>query len=193
MKLSSRARYALRMMLDIAHYSSEDQPISLTTVAEHTGLSRGYLEQVAAPLRSAGLIHAVSGRSGGYRLVRQPQQISLGDIIEATIGRIYLVDCLEDPNSCLRTPHCECRVVYALINMRISEVLHGYTLADLLDPSWIHSVGAEIGRLTGIAVPGARPAGTDHPDATPLPKLTLPPCAVPPPGREPRAETPEDD
>ncbi len=162
MKLSSRARYALRMMLDIGHYSSKDRLVSLSVVAERTGLSRGYLEQVAATLRSARLIRSVAGRNGGYRLARPANEITVGNIVEATIGPVCLVDCLEEPDSCLRTEYCECRVVYALINFRIREVLHGYTLADLLDPTWIHSVGREVTNLTGIPVTTV-PGGTDIP------------------------------
>jgi len=162
MKLSSRARYALRMMLDIGHYSNEDRLVSLAVVAERTGLSRGYLEQVAATLRSARLIRSVAGRNGGYRLARPASEITVGNIVEATIGPICLVDCLEEPDSCLRTDFCECRVVYSLINYRIREVLHGYTLADLLDPTWIHSVGSEVTRLTGMPVTSA-PGGVSAP------------------------------
>jgi Rrf2 family protein len=135
------------MMLDVGRNSRKDKPVSLAAVSERTGLSRGYLEQVAAALRTARLIRAVAGRNGGYRLARPANEISIGAIVEATIGPVCLVDCLDDPESCLRTEFCECRVVYSLINHRITEVLHGYTLADLLDPSWIHSVGGEVGRM----------------------------------------------
>jgi DNA-binding IscR family transcriptional regulator len=79
----------------------------------------------------------VSGRHGGYRLTTPPAEITLGQIVEAAIGPVYLVDCLEDSTTCIRAEYCECRVVYALINRRIQEVLREYTLADLLDPSWI--------------------------------------------------------
>jgi Rrf2 family protein len=152
MKLSSRARYALRMMLDVGRNGRKDRPVSLAAVSERTGLSRGYLEQVAAALRTARLIRAVAGRNGGYRLARAAGEISIGEIIEAAIGPICLVDCIDDPEACLRTEYCECRVVYALINHRIAEVLHGYTLADLLDPSWVHSVGGDVKAVTGLAM-----------------------------------------
>ncbi len=171
MRLSSRARYALRMMLDIGHYSKQGRLVSLSVVAERTGLSRGYLEQVAATLRSARLIRSVAGRSGGYRLARPAGKITVGDIIEATIGPVCLVDCIEEPDSCLRVEYCECRVVYSLINYRIREVLHGYTLTDLLDPSWINSVGGEVAQLTGIPV--------SEPPLGPIPPSR---CGAKPPG-----------
>lgn len=137
MRLSTRARYALRMMLDVARNGQSGDPVSLANVSDRTGISRGYLEQLALALRSARLVRGVSGRHGGYRLTTSPAEINLGQIVEAAIGPVYLVDCLEDPTTCIRAEFCECRVVYALINRRIQEVLREYTLADLLDPSWI--------------------------------------------------------
>lgn len=157
MKLSTRGRYALRMMLDLAKQQGEERPVSLTSVAKRTGLSRGYLEQLALALRTAKLLRGVSGRHGGYRLARAPEQISIGAIIEATIGPVCLVDCLDDPEGCLLTDTCECRVVYRLINHRISEVLRSYTLADLLNPGWIRTVQDEVDKLTPLPVLGGSP------------------------------------
>jgi Rrf2 family protein len=137
MKLSTRARYALRMMLDVARNGGEDTPVSLATVAERTDLSRGYLEQLAQALRNARLLRGISGRHGGYRLATPAADITLDRIIEASIGPICLVDCIEDPVGCPRSEFCECRVVYSLINRRIADVLREYTLADLLDPTWV--------------------------------------------------------
>ena len=144
MKLSTRGRYALRMMLDLAKNHGEEKPVSLTAIARRTGLSRGYLEQLALALRMAKLLRGVSGRSGGYRLARPAAQISIGEIIEATIGPVCLVDCLDDPESCVKSTNCECRLVYALINHRITEVLRSFTLADLLDPKGMSSVGRQL-------------------------------------------------
>jgi Rrf2 family protein len=131
------------MMLDVARNGGDGDPVSLANVAERTGISRGYLEQLALALRTARLVRGVAGRHGGYRLTTPPTEITLGQIVEAAIGPIYLVDCLEDPTTCPRAEYCECRVVYALINRRIQEVLREYTLKDLLDPSWLQHVGSE--------------------------------------------------
>jgi len=139
MRLSTRARYALRMMLDVARNGGTETPVSLASVAERTDLSRGYLEQLAMSLRNARLLSSVAGRYGGYRLARDPAAITMGQILEATIGPVCVVDCIEDPLGCPRTEFCECRVVYSLINRRISEVLDEYSLADLLDPTWLRS------------------------------------------------------
>jgi Rrf2 family protein len=148
MRLSTRARYAIRMMLDVARYGGELAPISLTEVAKRCGLSRGYLEQVALPLHAARLLIGVPGRKGGYRLGRPANQITVGDIVEATIGKISIVPCIDDPGSCPRSESCECRPLYSLINLRITEVLDRYTLAEMLEPSWLESVSRAIDELT---------------------------------------------
>lgn len=137
MRLTTRARYALRLMLDVARNGGDERPVSLASVAERTDISRGYLEQLALALRNARLLRGVAGRYGGYRLGSSPESITVGDIIEAAIGPICVVDCVDDPVSCPRAELCECRAVYTIINERIGEVLREYTLSDLLDPSWV--------------------------------------------------------
>lgn len=138
MRISTRGRYALRMMLDVARHGGEDSPVSLASVSERTGISHGYLEQVALALKSARLVRGVAGRHGGYKLAKQAVDISIRQIIEATIGPVCVVDCIDEPEACLRADYCECRVVYALINQRIGEVLDEFTLADLADPKWMN-------------------------------------------------------
>ncbi len=137
MRISTRGRYALRMMIDLARHSNEKDPISLATVAERTDLSRGYLEQLAQALRQARLVRSVAGRKGGYRLAKLPADITIGQIVEASIGPLRIVDCIDDPEDCPRAVGCECRIVYELINERITSVLNEYTLANLIDPSWV--------------------------------------------------------
>ena len=168
MRLSTRARYALRMMLDVARNGGSGDPVSLANVAERTGISRGYLDQLAIALRSAHLVRGVSGRRGGYRLTTPPAAITLGQIVEAAIGPIYLVDCLEDPTTCLRADHCECRVVYALINRRIQEVLREYSLADLVDPSWLQRAPSEHGDRLIELQNDCDPSAVDDDDRCPV-------------------------
>jgi Rrf2 family protein len=145
MKLSTRARYALRLMVDLAVQSDADESISLAAVAGRTGLSRGYLEQLALALRNARLVRSTAGRKGGYRLARPANEITIGEIVESTIGPISVVDCVDDPDSCMRTDYCECRLVYALINRKVADVLHSYTLGDLTDPGWIQEIRDQVG------------------------------------------------
>ena len=150
MKLSTRARYALRMMLDVAKHEEKRRPVSLATIAARSGLSHGYMEQLAVALRTADLLVGVSGRHGGYRLARPASKISVCDIVEATIGPISIVHCIGDPTACDRYEGCECRMLYTLINYRIAEVLHAYTLADLMDRSWTEAFTCKVDELTAL-------------------------------------------
>ena len=144
------------MMLEIARLGGEETPVSLATVSGRSHLSRGYLEQLALGLRNAGLLRGVCGKQGGYRLGRHPDEITIGQIIEAAIGPVNIVECVGDPLSCLRCDFCECRPVYVLMNRRISEVLNGFTLAQMLDPRWVRSMNAGIACSAGhVGVPGA--------------------------------------
>ena len=132
MKLSTRARYALRMMLEIAR--REDQgAVSLGVVSNETDISRRYLDQLAMALKQAGLVRGRSGKGGGYILTRSADSISVGHIVEAAIGPINVVECVRRPDTCDKSGPCECRMVYRLINQRISEVLDEISLATLAD------------------------------------------------------------
>jgi Rrf2 family cysteine metabolism transcriptional repressor len=145
MRISTRGRYALRMMLDIARNGGDGSPVSLSSVSERTDISHGYLEQLAPALRAARLVKSVAGRHGGYRLGAPASKITIRQIIEASIGPVCVVDCVEEPESCLKAEFCECRIVYALINQRVAQVLDDFTLEDLLDPSWISDKEIELG------------------------------------------------
>jgi len=148
MKLSTRARYSVRMMMAIAKLSAGDTPVALGDAARHCGLSRRYLDQLVPPLRGAALVHARMGRSGGYVLGRPPEEIRLKDIIEAAIGPIAITDCVEPTVDCLHMDFCSCRSLWSLINRRICKDLEEFTLADLLDEAWPQRVAEELARLS---------------------------------------------
>lgn len=133
MKLSSRARYAVRMMIAIARESSEAH-VSLGQIAKQTKISRRYLDQLAHGLKRVALIRGISGRRGGYQLTRPAEEITLAEIIESAIGPINIVDCVLEPDVCLQSDVCKCRWVYSSINGRIEEVLQRITLAELAEP-----------------------------------------------------------
>jgi len=143
MKLSTRARYALRLILDIAKEGGESRPISLAGAAQRSGLSRGYLEQLALSMRAARLLVGVSGRKGGYRLARPAAEITVGDVVKATIGEISIVPCLADPSVCGHEETCEPRLVYNLINARLNQVLSEYTIGDLMDPARLRELSRQ--------------------------------------------------
>ena len=131
MKLSTRARYALRMMVEIAKQANGDEKVSLSQVAKSSDLPRRYLEQLAIGLKNASLITGISGKAGGYILAKSPKKIRIGQIIEAVIGPINIVECILSPEMCIKADYCDCRWIYKRINERITEVLNDFSLADL--------------------------------------------------------------
>ena len=147
MKLRTRARYSLRMMMAIAKLSSDNGPVGLGEVSRHCGLSRRYLEQLVTSLRNAQLVRSLSGRGGGYALARSPDKIKLGDIITAAIGPIAVTECAVDPQTCISSEYCNCQGVWALINLRINQVLNEYSLADLMDKDFQKNIQKEIRSL----------------------------------------------
>lgn len=122
-------------MLDITKADAGDTPVRLGSVAERTGISRRYLDQVVMPLKSASLLLGIKGRSGGYRLARPASEIRLGEIMEATIGPVTLVDCVGAPETCDRSVDCPAHILYRFISASMRTQLDAITLADLATPS----------------------------------------------------------
>jgi Rrf2 family nitric oxide-sensitive transcriptional repressor len=109
-----------------------DRLITIEETAELYGISRAHLMKVANQLTRAGFMTAVRGRSGGLQLARRPEGIRLSDVLKETEPDFALVDCFRSGNSCLITPRCRLRGVLNEALTAFSEVLDGYTLADLL-------------------------------------------------------------
>ncbi len=165
MKLSTRARYALRLMLEVARHSASGETVSLAAVAARTGLSHGYLEQLAQLLRNARLLRGRCGKQGGYQLARPPAAITLRGIVEAVIGPINLVECVGEPRSCLASDYCECRPVYRLVNRAVTEALEQFSLQDMLTPEWLENIEKTLeAPLFNFAHPGGGRAA-ERPDA----------------------------
>lgn len=121
----------MRAMTIISRMSKNGKPVKLADVAERTEISHRYLEQVTISLKSAKLLRGISGKNGGHVLARSADKIKLGEIVEAAIGEVSIVDCVKDPDSCIRFSGCECRNLYSLLNRRITDTLNEYTLDDL--------------------------------------------------------------
>lgn len=145
MKLGTRTKYTLRLMMGIGRLASDGQPVPLNRVSRVSGISRRYLDQLAISLKNADLIRSHSGRSGGYTLERPASQITIGEIVEAAIGRIDISECVNKPESCIHSDYCNCRLLYQMIHHRIVEVLKDVTLADLLDKDWAKEIRKELG------------------------------------------------
>ena len=133
LKISTRARYGLRLMIELARGTKGQKLMHLGQVAKITGLSDSYLAQLAIPLKSAGLMVGVSGKKGGYHLGRPAEEITIADIVEALIGPIGLTECSRNPSVCLNAEFCEARVVWSLMSDCMNNILANHTLADLLD------------------------------------------------------------
>jgi len=128
----------------IAKLSSDEHPVGLAEVSRHCGLSRRYLEQLVPPLKNALLLRSLSGRGGGYSLAKEATDIKVSEIIEAAIGPIAVTECAVEADICIHSDFCSCRHLWALVNHRINQVLHEYSLADLLDRHWASRVQKEI-------------------------------------------------
>jgi Rrf2 family protein len=162
MRLSTRARYALRVMLDIARHGGRHRPVSLAQVALRTDLSHGYLEQLAMGLRRAHLLRGVAGRKGGYMLGGDPAEIRVGDVVEACIGELCLVDCVRQPSLCERASRCETRALYCLLNRQIEDTLRSLRLADLMDADWLAEHGGVTPEALASAPDGPDPCSMSH-------------------------------
>jgi len=133
MKLSTRGRYGLAALYELALRSS-DGPVSLREVAEEQGLSENYLEQLFLSLRRANLVTGVRGAQGGYLLARAADDITVGDVIRALEGPIAPVSCVTEADLCNRggAVGCPTRPVWVRLAECMSHVLDSITLADLL-------------------------------------------------------------
>ena len=134
MKISTKGRYALRVMIDLALHREEGL-IPLHEIAQRQGITVKYLEQIIALLSRAGFLQSVRGKSGGYRLVRPPEEYTVGDILRATEGKLAPTACLEvSPNQCERRCCCPTIPFWSEFYTVITDFLDSKTLADLIPP-----------------------------------------------------------
>ena len=130
MKLSTRGKYGLYAMFYLATQAGNG-PRPLKSIAE-TGVPVQYLEQLLGSLRRAGLVTTVRGVQGGYQLARDPAEITVGDIIDATEGPVSLSECLHDSEACQKSCGCPTRMVWSRLTDQINGLLQGITLKDML-------------------------------------------------------------
>jgi len=131
MKLSTRARYGVRLMLALAeNYTKE--PVYLKDIARQEDISEKYLSLIIIPLRNIGLVTSIRGAYGGYNLAKDPKEINLKEIVDVLEGDCSLVDCVKDPSSCPRASACVSHDVWAIIGEKISETLSSITLDKMV-------------------------------------------------------------
>lgn len=131
MKISTRGRYGVRLLIDLAEHASEPH-VALASIAERQNISARYLEQVAVILRRTGYIRSVKGASGGYTLAKRPADIVIGDVLRVLEGDMIIVDDLRPGEVENKLQRCIRTTVYNRLNSRIANVVDRVTLASML-------------------------------------------------------------
>ena len=132
MKISTKGRYALRLMLDLA-MNSGGELVRIRTIAARQEISEKYLEQIISTLNHAGFVKSVRGAQGGYRLAKEPKDYTVGMILRLTEGSLAPVACLDDEvNQCSRVEQCATLEVWNRLKTAIGGVVDNITLADLV-------------------------------------------------------------
>ena len=133
MKISTKGRYALRMMIDMAQHQKHG-PVALKEISDRQHVSKKYLEQLALVLSRDGVMQGPRGHQGGYRLIADPKDCSVYDILESVEGSMHPVACLDHaPNDCERCNGCETLYIWQGLDEVIQNYLRGITLQDVLD------------------------------------------------------------
>lgn len=132
MKISTKGRYGLRILLDIA-LNGDGSPRLMRDIATSQGISEKYISRLIIDLRKAGLVESVRGSKGGYRLGRFPKDITLLEVVETMEGRINIVDCVGTPNVCAKVSSCTVRKIWSSLNEDIRKSLVSVTLQDIVD------------------------------------------------------------
>lgn len=131
MKLSTRSRYGLRMLLDMAQHA-EGGPVQIGSIAKRQDISVKYLEQLIIPLKKANYIHSVRGPKGGHLLSKPPRDITVGEIVELLEGGINLSDCIANPAVCDRHEACLTRAIWEDATDAMYDRLHSITLSEMI-------------------------------------------------------------
>lgn len=130
MKLSTRARYGVRLMLELALKYGKGL-VYLKDIAKEEEISEKYLSVIIIPLKAAGLVTSTRGAYGGYTLAKNPSEISLKEVVDILEGGTCLVDCVKDPTACSRSDTCASRDVWNILSNKMSETLSAMTLETL--------------------------------------------------------------
>lgn len=135
-KLSTRGRYGLRALIDLA-MNSENEAVSINSIAARQNISESYLEQLVAKMKKAGLVKSLRGAGGGYRLAKAAEDISVGDILRTLEGNLDAVECpgLKEESGCQGADLCVTKYVWQRINDSIAEAVDDIKLSQLIEES----------------------------------------------------------
>jgi len=132
MRLSTRSRYGIRALLDIARHSA-DGPVRLREIAKRQEVSLSYLEHIVGPLIAGGILRSTRGVYGGVSLMRKPEDISVADVFALLEGQVAAVDCVVNPDICPRSHTCATHQLWVEMTNAMNSVLGSRTLADLMN------------------------------------------------------------
>ena len=131
MKISTKGRYGLRILMDLALHESE-KPRLIRDIAKSQQISEKYISRLVIALRKAGMIRSVRGVNGGFHIAMKPEEITLLDVIEVMEGPLSIVDCVSAPKKCVHSKDCAPREVWCKLNDDIRALMRKTTLADIL-------------------------------------------------------------
>lgn len=131
MKLSTKGRYGIKAIVDLAIHGKES-PVCIKSISERQSISEYYLEQLFAPLRKAELIKSIRGAQGGYILNKDPKEITVADVLDVLEGPIEISECLEE-GICSNSSCCSTRLLWAKLKESIDNVTESITLQDMID------------------------------------------------------------
>jgi Rrf2 family protein len=132
MKLSTRSRYGVRILVDLARNSNQG-PVQMGEISKRQDISVKYLEQLIRPLKQANMVNSVRGPKGGHRLTKKPEDITLGQIVRLFEGQSELVECISNPEKCSMSDDCQVRLAWEDATKVLYEKLDSTTIADLVE------------------------------------------------------------
>ena len=132
MKLSTRSRYGVRILVDLARNSNQG-PVQMGEISKRQDISVKYLEQLIRPLKQANMVNSVRGPKGGHLLTKKPEDITLGQIVRLFEGQSELVECISNPEKCSMSDDCQVRLAWGDATRALYEKLDNTTIADLLE------------------------------------------------------------
>lgn len=142
MKISTRGRYALRLMMDIA-INGQDEPVRIKDIARRQEISEKYLEQIVSVLNKAGFVKSSRGPQGGYRLMRAPAEYTAGSILCLIEGSLAPVACMDmDENDCPRHERCATLFLWQRLHEAMKDIIENVSLADLV--AWQQELDAKL-------------------------------------------------
>ena len=134
MKISTKGRYAIRVMLELGNYYKSEDPVTVKEISKRNDISDKYLEQIVSMLSKAGLIRSIRGAKGGHMLTHDPGSYSVADILKASEGNLSSVECSElSGEGCNQKDRCVSIRIWKKLDGAVYEVLNGIKLSDLLE------------------------------------------------------------